>query len=121
MWQLVFFCLQVYPQLYQRLLDNGVKGNYINVQGRLSDGALASTFQRHWSESAEPDKYQEYTLLMPIIGRPSDLPASLYALLQDSFRSDNHRFWDHGQPGDPGLPALMLSDTGNKPGAERRV
>ena len=108
---IISYC-QIYPVLYQQILDDGVRGNYITINARESDAALVSRFEDLWNSSAQSDKYKQLTLTLPFAGRPEDLePATFYAV-RNAFRSDHYRFWNYGEAGEPGLPALMLSDTG---------
>ena len=56
---------------------------------------------------------------LPFGGRPEDLDPNTYAGFKDMFRSDHYRFWNYGESGDPGLPAIMIGDTGKEEWARR--
>ena len=112
---------QIYPDLYQQVLDDEMRGNYITVSARVNDAALASRFEESWNSSPQSGKYKQLTLNLPFAGRPKELDGDLFYVIADAFRSDHYRFWNYGEAGESGLPALLISDTSRCKTEEEQV
>ena len=103
---------QAFPEVYQSLVDDGLRGNFIASCGRSNDVELGRTFSRFWAESPHSDFFKTVSLESGYTGRPQDYPEDVYAEMATFFLSDHFSFWSVGEPGDDGLKAVMLTDSG---------
>jgi hypothetical protein len=95
----------LYPTQARRLATHRYAGDFTAVLYRRSSRAIA----RAWAEASQVVTGRDEAVLLR---DPGDLPTvgtllSRLPLTRDFSRSDHRRFWDAG------VPAIMVSDTGN--------